>query len=123
MRIFIEGLEFVGPHGVYDEERREGRRFRVDLAVALQHAAQGRTSDELEDTLDYRALASLVLEVGQGPSVALIERMGELILARLFAEHPGVSQAELTIRKFATGVPGEPECVGVSFTRERALEH
>ncbi|MEC9400568.1 MAG: dihydroneopterin aldolase, partial [Myxococcota bacterium] len=46
MRIFIEGLEFLAAHGVYEQERREGRRFRVDLSVELTEN-QGCESDEL----------------------------------------------------------------------------
>lgn len=119
MRIFVEGLEFVGPHGVYEEERLEGRRFRVDLAVETRRV-DAAGSDALEDTIDYRGLADIVLEVGQGPSVHLIERMSDEILTRVFARYAQVDAARVTIRKFATGVPGDPECVGVELERRRA---
>jgi len=118
MRIFIEGLEFLAAHGVYEEERREGRRFRVDLAVELSRN-QGCESDELEDTIDYRDLSQAVLDVARGPSVSLIEHMGEQILALLFTRHARIERAQITIRKFATGVPGEPDCVGITLEHSR----
>jgi dihydroneopterin aldolase len=108
---------FEGFHGVYEEERREGRRFRVDLEVTL---GQGRLSgaDQLETTVDYRGLAQAVLDVAQGPSHHLIETLAEDMAALILERHP-VAEVSLTLRKFADGVPGEPECVGVSIHRTR----
>ena len=118
MRIFVEKLHFVGYHGVYEEERRDGRRFRVDLSVEVD-GPEGAASDELDQTVDYRGLAEVVLSVGEGESYKLIERMGDEILCRLFDRFPAVATADLTIRKFATGVPGAPECVGIEMQRTR----
>lgn len=116
--IFVEQLEFTGAHGVYEEERREGRRFIVDLEVDVAEGPAA-TSDALGDTLDYRALAQLILDVGAGPSCALVEHMAAQILDSALARHPEVLCARITIRKFATGVPGAPRCVGVRMTRAR----
>jgi dihydroneopterin aldolase len=119
MRIFVEHLEFVGHHGVYEEERREGRRFAADLSVDVNRPAGART-DDIEDTLDYRALADVILEVGEGPSRHLIERLASEMLDRLFEEYAAIRAAELTLRKYATGVPGAPDSVGITVTRQRA---
>jgi dihydroneopterin aldolase len=119
MRIFVERLEFVGAHGVYEEERREGRRFVVDLWADVGAGLTGDVSDRLDHTLDYRALAQIILDVGAGPSRHLVERMAALMLDATFALSPHVQRAGVTIRKYATGVPGDPACVGVSFERDR----
>lgn len=118
MRIFVHNLEFTGAHGVYEQERLEGRRFQVDLSVLypVERAAQ---SDALEDTLDYRALSQIILEVGHGPSCSLIERMACEIVDRVLDAFPQVSEATVAIRKFATGVPGDPSWVGVELTRQQ----
>ena len=58
MEIFVEGLEFVGAHGVYEEERVEGRRFRVDFLVQTSRD-QSSASDDLEETIDYRELEAM----------------------------------------------------------------
>lgn len=118
MRIFVENLEFLGAHGVYEEERVEGRRFRVDLEVDVPDVTSSRT-DALGDTLDYRELAGIVVEVGQGPSRSLIERLSGDILTEVFARCPQVEWARVRIRKSATGVPGDPEFVGVQLERAR----
>lgn len=118
MRIFVHNLEFVGAHGVYEEERVEGRRFQVDLEVTVDNHLSTLT-DALADTLDYRALAQLILEVGQGPSCHLIEHMAHEITSRVMAGFAQVTQTTIMIRKFATGVPGDPDWVGVELTQQR----
>jgi 7,8-dihydroneopterin aldolase/epimerase/oxygenase len=118
MRVFVKNLEFTGRHGVYEEERRDGRRFQVDLSAVLGDLTSGE-SDVLDDTLDYRELAQIVLEFGHGDSRILVERLAHEIVAAVLERFPRVIEASVTIRKFATGVPGEPECVGVELTRRR----
>jgi dihydroneopterin aldolase len=119
MKIFVEQLEFVGRHGVYEEERREGRRFQVDLEVVTD-AGGAQHTDSLSETVDYRGLAEIIVNVGRGDSFELIERLAEEILARIFDTFDGVEHARITIRKFATGVPGSPAAVGVTLERDGA---
>lgn len=116
--ILVHNLEFVGFHGVYDEERAEGRRFAIDLEARVRTAPAGR-SDVLQDTVDYRDLARIVLEVAGGPSLHLIEALAERIGDRILAELPAVERVDLTLRKFATGVPGDPDWVGLRISRQR----
>lgn len=112
MHVFVEGLTFTGRHGVYEEERRDGRRFCVDLRVEVPAAPR----DLIGDTVDYRGLAECILSVGLGPSVELIETLASRILDAVFSRF-AVSHAEVTVRKKATGVPGDPEWVGVREER------
>lgn len=113
----VHGLRFLGYHGVYDEERRDGNQFNVDVVVEVDTHAPG-SSDTLGDTVDYRDISQAVLEVGQGPSRHLIESMADA-MAALILERLPVSAVEITLRKYAKGVPGDPEWVGLHIRRER----
>lgn len=115
--IRVENLEFVGKHGVYDHERRDGRHFRVDLVVRVEEV-RGFHSDRIADTVNYEKLVRIVYEVGTGPSCKLIEHLCEKITSQcLLLSH--VESVDLTIRKKATDLPGEPEWVGVRVVRPR----
>jgi 7,8-dihydroneopterin aldolase/epimerase/oxygenase len=118
LKVFVDNLEFVGRHGVYEEERRDGRRFQVDLVVELADDLSS-DSDSLEETLDYRHLAEAIVEVGQGKSHWLVEKMAGEMLKIVFERHPSVMAGTVTIRKFATGIPGDPRCVGIELSRRR----
>jgi dihydroneopterin aldolase len=116
--IEVFGLQFLGKHGVYDDERAEGRHYEIDLSVDVPRADAAGT-DALAQTLDYRDLAAAVVDVMQGPSVHLIETLGETICERVLDGHAMVTRVRLHIRKRATGVPGDPAWVGLRFDRRR----
>ncbi len=115
--VFVEGLEFVGLHGVFDHERRDGCRFRVDLAVDVD-AAAAAAHDRLSDTLDYGRLADAVLACSAAHSFRLIESLAEAICAHLLDAFP-IGRVEITLRKLDPPVAGTPAAVGVRLTRIR----
>jgi dihydroneopterin aldolase len=116
--IRVLGIEFTGYHGVFEEERKNGRRFRVDV-IAEVEGLKGFTSDDLDDTIDYRTFAQAVVDVGTGESVKLVEHLVHLMAEGCLAI-PGVRVIDITCNKRATGVPGDPEWVGVRVVRKRA---
>ncbi len=116
--ILVHNLELIGRHGVYDEERADGRRFAFDVEVDVPAGSMGG-GDALGETLDYRQIAEIVVRVIEGPSVHLIETLAERICGEVLRTLP-VMAVRLRVRKYATGVPGEPEWVGFNVERRRA---
>ena len=116
--IHVHNLESLGHHGVYDDERAEGRRFALDIDVEADTSRAG-SSDALRDTIDYRDIASIALDVMSGPSRHLIEKLAAEICQRILAEIPQAHSVRITVRKRATGVPGSPEWVGLTLVRSR----
>ncbi len=123
-RIIVHDLEVFARHGVYPEERREGRRFAVDVIARLSKKHGGTRPagehDDLQAALDYRRLAQVVVDVMGGESVQLIETLAERIAAQILSGHDIVDSVEVHIRKYADGVPGEPRWVGVEIIRSRS---
>jgi dihydroneopterin aldolase len=117
-RILIRGLEFTGHHGVHAHERRDGCRFRVDLDLLTDLRTPGET-DRLADTVDYGSVSAVVVEVGTGQSVWLIERLAEAICGRILRDFPAIGRVVLTLHKLAPPVPGAAASVGVRISRER----
>ena len=50
-RIYLTGISAFAFHGVYENERKEGQKFSVDLVVDLDLYNAG-ISDELSDSVD-----------------------------------------------------------------------
>jgi len=115
--IVIHNLEIVARHGVYDDERSEGRRFAFDVEADLA-PRHPDAADEIVATLDYRDLAAAVLRAAQGPSRHLIETLAEQIAADVLGD-ARVARVRVRVRKYATGVPGAPEWVGIAIARSR----
>ncbi len=95
--VAVTGLECFGYHGVFPEEREQGQRFVVDLAMTLVETSATET-DHLADTVDYEAIAEAVAEILEGPPVALLEHLASLIATRVMAE-PRLHDVVVTVRK------------------------
>ncbi len=96
MSVTVElvGLEVSGRHGVEDEERKHGRVFVYDIALDVAEP----TSDELESTVDYRAVAACVREVSDARSYKLIEVLVAAVADELKARFPA-ERVRVTVRK------------------------
>lgn len=118
-RIHIETLSFDGRHGALPFERETGVRFQVDLEleVDLRAAAQ---SDDLEQTVDYRHVAALALEIGTTRSFQLVERLADEIARSVLNGFADVHGITVTVRKLVPVLAGHPESVGVSIHRSRS---
>jgi 7,8-dihydroneopterin aldolase/epimerase/oxygenase len=104
LTVELVGLEVFGRHGVDDDEREQGRTFFYDISLEVPPPA----ADRLEDTIDYRAVASCVREVSDAREYRLIENLAAAVAdelaARFAAESvrvrvrkPGISPAGLTV--------------------------
>ena len=102
-RIALTGLRVRGFHGVLPSEREQGQDFLVD-AVLHVDVREAAASDDLEDTVDYGALALRLAEVVAGEPVDLIETLAERLAAVCLAD-PRVGEAEVTVHKPAAPIP------------------
>lgn len=97
MTIELVGLVVFGRHGYLEEERRLGQRFLVDLWVDVR--GEATASDRIEDTVDYRRLAALVLEVFAGPERLLLEALAGTIADSILERFAAVERARVRVRK------------------------
>ncbi len=117
-RILIDSLSFDGRHGALPFERDTGVRFEVDLELEVDLGPSGR-SDDLDDTVDYRHVAALALEIGTTQSFQLVERLADQIAGAVLEGFPAVLALAVTVRKLVPVLPGHPASVGVCVHRSR----
>lgn len=70
--IELQGLEVFGYHGAEEWEREQGQTFLFDAVLTL---AREPSSDALEDTVDYRAVAACIREVSDREAHHLLETL------------------------------------------------
>ena len=115
--IVLTGIAAVGHHGVFDFERAEGQRFVVDLICQLDLSAAAAT-DDLEQTIDYGALAqSVVADIERDP-LNLIEALADRI-AHTCLTNNAVASVQVTVHKPQAPMPVEVADVAVTLTRRR----
>jgi|FaiFalFF_MnMetaG_3_1042247.scaffolds.fasta_scaffold00325_4 dihydroneopterin aldolase len=118
-QLFIEGIEFYGYHGVPDAEQQIGHRYRVDLVLELDLSLAGHT-DQLEQTVDYGAVARLVQQIGSERSVRLMETLAERFAQAILERFPPVQRVHVRVAKRLPPTGTIVEMAGVAITRSRA---
>ena len=118
-RILIKGIAGYGYHGVLDHEAIEGQIFYVDLELAVDlHKASN--SDSLEDTVDYGAISSLVVnEIESGTRVSLIEKLGGRIADNILLNFPKVDEVGITVHKPHAPVNVKVSDIAIQLSRHR----
>ena len=94
MIVELHGLEVFGRHGVDDEERATGRTYLYD--VSLEVAEPER--DELDATVDYRAVAACVRDVSERGEYRLIETLAAAVAEEL-AQRFATQRVTVRVRK------------------------
>lgn len=114
--ISLKGIWGFGYHGVFDHEAKTGQDFFVDLEIKLD-LSKASLSDNLNDTIDYGALADLVVEEITGARVQLIERLAGRIADRIKSGHPEISTISVTVHKPKAPISAQATDISVTITR------
>ncbi|SCA83909.1 dihydroneopterin aldolase [Bacillus glycinifermentans] len=117
-KVYVEGMEFYGYHGVFDEENKLGQRFRVDLTVYLDLNEAGKT-DRIDATINYAELYKLCKEVVEGEPVNLVETLAETIAGRVLKQFQTVQECTVKVTKPDPPIPGHYKSVAIEMTRKR----
>ena len=109
-KIFIRDLALRCIIGIFPEERREKQDIVINVEIHADLRTAGR-SDDLKDTVDYKAIKKAILKLVEGSSFQLIESLAERI-ADIALENDKVKKVIVTIDK-----PG-----ALRFARASAVE-
>lgn len=115
-RIVLEGLEFHGYHGVFEEESKMGARFVVDVELRLSLPER----DSLRQTVDYSQVYELVRGEVTEKRYKLIEALAAKIARTLLGSEPRVEGVTVRVHKPHAPLPGVVRDVYVEVHRERA---
>ena len=113
--IELRGLRAVGIHGVLPEEQTRAQPFEIDLELHLDLRAAGQ-SDDLNDTIDYGALAESVERIVTRERFQLLERLAERIADEVRRDQR-VDAVTVTVRKLRPPVAVDLASAAVTITR------
>ena len=109
-------MEFYAYHGCFDEERRNGNRFRVDFAYDYDMRKAART-DELREAIDYGKIYALIKAEMEIPA-NLLEHLASRILNSVTDRFPRIEYAEVTVTKYNPPIDGKIESSSVTLVYE-----
>jgi dihydroneopterin aldolase len=116
-RIELRGLTVRGRHGVFDDERRDGQDFVVDITVWID-LVNAAASDDLADTLDYGTLAQRAADVVSGQPRRLIETVAAEIAEDVMRDDRAHA-VEVVVHKPSAPIPLTFSDVAVTARRSR----
>ncbi|OFR88061.1 dihydroneopterin aldolase [Micrococcus sp. HMSC067E09] len=113
------GISAVGHHGVFEEEKREGQPFAVDVVMHVD-VAEAAATDDLTKTVNYAEVGDLVAGFIMGEPFDLIETLADRIVGTILQTQPLVETVEVTVHKPQAPLPHEFHDVQVTVVRDRA---
>jgi|HigsolmetaAR202D_1030399.scaffolds.fasta_scaffold00084_3 dihydroneopterin aldolase len=118
--ISLEGMRFIGHHGVYQDERNLGQPFEVSLAMACSTRVAG-LNDDLSQTVDYAQVCLQVQKIIEGEPVHLIETLAERIASTILNQHEQVFSVRVKVAKphVRLSVPGVVASVEIERDRSK----
>jgi dihydroneopterin aldolase len=114
--ILLEGIQIPAALGVTAAERRMRRPVLLDLEVARDLRAAGR-SDRIRDTLHYKRIFEVVEDVAANQEHKLVEALAQRIACAVLGKFDADS-VTVTVRK-PKPIAGVLDHAGVRVTRTR----
>ena len=114
-KVFIEALEIEALIGIYDWERRIRQPLWFDIEMAFDNRRPA-ASDDIADTLNYKAVSKRLIEYVSQSSFGLVETLAERCAEIILAEF-NVSRVRLKLSK--PGAVRGARAVGVMIERSR----
>lgn len=112
-RVFIEDLRIQTVIGVFDWEREITQTVSLDLEMEFDIRKAGQ-SDEIADTLDYKAVSKRLIQFVEDSEFQLVEALAEHCADIVLAEFP-VNKVQLKLSK--PGAVRGSSAVGVIIER------
>lgn len=95
--IAVEGITLQGLHGVFEEERKVGNVFIIDIYIEIDIEVAA-ASDQLADALDYSAVYRLV-EASMNPPANLLEHLVGRIGRKIATDFPQAEAVKVRVSK------------------------
>ena len=114
-KVFIEALEIECVIGIYDWERKIKQPVVLDIEMAFDNRKPA-ASDDIADTLDYKAVSKRLIQFVSESNFGLVEKLAEQCCAIILEEF-AVAQVKLKLSK--PGAVRGARAVGVMIERRR----
>lgn len=114
--IRLEELDFFAHHGYYEEERKVGNKYTVDVEVLVENTTY--TDDDLDHTINYEEIYLTVSTI-MSVSTKLLETLASSMCRELLKQFGTVQQVTATVSKHNPPIKGVCKQASVSITQTR----
>lgn len=111
--ITLEDMKFYAHHGCFEEERKVGTNFTVNLTFTY-NAQKAAESDNIDDAINYAEVYNVIREEIAEPS-HLIEHVALRIKKALSIKFPAMESISITLYKINPPLGGDIRRVGITL--------
>lgn len=115
-RICIKELEIFAHHGVFEHEKINGQNFYVNAVLYVDTESAG-ISDDLEQSVDYGSVCSLIKKVMTEKNYNLIEAAAQAVACSILCKFRFVKSVDIEIRKPEAPIDMKFDSVSVKIHR------
>ncbi|MFZ1751860.1 MAG: dihydroneopterin aldolase [Saprospiraceae bacterium] len=103
-KVSIKGAQFYAYHGYYEEERKAGNTFFVDVDVSLK--SFDSLDDNITDTVNYEELYTICKEE-MSTTQKLLETVVYRMITRIKVKWPQIVSAKVILEKSGPQLGGK----------------
>jgi len=112
--IHLHHLKFFAYHGLYEEERKAGNNFEMDVDVVADIPG---TITKLEQTVDYAMVYAIIDERMKQPT-ALLETLVHDLVEKIHDYDNRIKSVSISIKKLSAPIKFFNGVVGVSYKKD-----
>lgn len=116
--VFVEGIHLEAELGVLESEHGRTQPLLIDVELDVDLEAAG-ASDDLADTVNYAAVADVVVALVEEKHHELLEHLADRIARSVLRLDARIEKATITLRKLEPPVPMPVGATGVRRSIER----
>jgi dihydroneopterin aldolase len=114
LTIHLHHLKFFAYHGLYEDEKKTGNNFEMDVDV-IADVPQAIT--KLEHTVDYAVVYQIIEQRMKQPT-ALLETLVHDLAEKIHQHDQRIKSVSITIKKLSAPIKNFNGVVGVSYKKE-----
>lgn len=121
-KIIVKGLRINANHGVYEDEKKNGQLFILDLVAEID-VRKAQLSDELMHTVSYADMIDTAIRVFTAESCNLLECIANKVGTEILREYPKLKSVTVTVKKPNAPIDADFDYVAVedTITREQMI--
>lgn len=112
--IELNSIRFFAEHGMYEEEKRVGNEFEVDVSIACESPKKHVTS--IEQTVDYTEVYR-ILQEEFAERQFFIETVAMKVADKLKHQFPEIETVKISIRKLNPPITNFSGSVGITYSK------
>jgi len=112
--IELTGLQFYSFHGLYENEKKKGGEFLVDLFVKFPDNEMKVLT--INDTADYSVIYKTIKDEMDQPR-ELLETLTQSIAEKIHKQYPSLKELEIRVEKMNPPIEGFTGAAAVKFKK------